>query len=193
MNPISVKAQPYILPYVNTFFQQNWHLFAPTPMTVNFKIYVRAEYKDTSDQQVKQSQWFDVSSSITAKNQETVFSPYNRITRIGTGYVHRLQGGGKDDLSIKLLQKKMETKGDTTLLKKEDETQKDDSREALYRYASSYAKKALGNQQLIKVQFMISVTDTVPYSKRNDKKHKPEKSLKVYEWKKVDEDVIAFP
>ncbi|WP_234399729.1 DUF5819 family protein [Paenibacillus popilliae] len=193
VNPISVKLQPYIMPYINPFFQQNWHLFAPTPMTVNFKIYVRGKYTDTMDQQVKQTEWFDVSSSLIAKNDEMLFSPYNRIIRIGTGYMHRLQLGGKDDLSLKLHQKKVETKGDLTLLEKEDELQKEESTQALYRYASSYVKKVLGDQKPTKVQFMTSVTDVVPYSKRNEGKYKPKENRYIYDWKRVEEDVLAFP
>ncbi|EPY08895.1 NADH dehydrogenase subunit 6 [Paenibacillus alvei TS-15] len=192
-NPISVKLQPYIMPYVNTLFQQSWHLFAPEPMTVNFKLYVRAEYKNKTNNLVEQSEWFDVSSSIISKNNMTIFSPYNRIGRIGTGYIHRLHIGGKDDLSVKIHQKKAEAKGDLTQLNKENEALIDEAKGALNRLASAYVKKALGNQDILKVQFMTSTIDTVPYSKRNEASYKPEENFIVFEWEKVSENVIAFP
>lgn len=193
VNPVSLTLKPYITPYIETFFQQNWHLFAPKPISVNFKMYVRAEYKNHKNGMIEQSAWFDVTSPLIDLNNKTILSPYNRLGRIGTGYVHQLLIGGKDDLSIKILNKKSETKGDLTLLNQEYKAHMDEAKKGLHRLASSYAKKVLKHYDITRVQYMTSIVDSIPYSKRNETSYRPEEKTTIFEWEKVVEDVVAFP
>lgn len=105
VNPISVALKPLTDRYVSPVFYQNWHLFAPNPLTINQKLYVKIKYREQHSSKEVESEWLDVTSPMIEVNNETLFSPYNRIIRISMGYMNGLQIGSADDLTYKIIEK----------------------------------------------------------------------------------------
>ncbi|MDU0329070.1 DUF5819 family protein [Paenibacillus sp. 3LSP] len=193
INPISAKLQSQINAYVTPFFQQNWHLFAPNPVTTNFKLYVKVRYTEPGKNEIVESKWLDMVSPMLKKNEETLFSPYNRLIRLGSGYVHELKLGGHDELTYELLNTITD---DSPLYDRIDEKMNkhiEDQKRMTYRYVSAYAKAAFPDKRVLSVQFMTGQQDAVPYSKRNDENYRVEEKFIIYEWREIDHDVLPFP
>ncbi|MNW31643.1 hypothetical protein D3C74_85700 [compost metagenome] len=193
INPISVALKSVTDNYVGRFFQQNWHLFAPQPMTQNLKLYVRVKYTDIGSKEINVSEWYDVTEPMIRTNEETLFSPYNRIIRIGSGYIHQLYIGGKDELTYKLIEKNSDKEDAQNKIYSSLEEDSEHIENILYRYASAFAKKEFSEAEIREVQFMTSIADAVPYSKRNDSSFKPEETTVVFDWKGVVDDVVQLP
>jgi len=145
------------------------------------------------DSQLAESEWFDVAAPMLDRNDQTLFSPYNRLVRVHTGYIHHLNLGGKDDLTYRLLSKTEERLGD---LKREDVLKEDTTvnraEEALYRYASSYAYSVFRTERPVMVQFKVGQIAAVPYSKRKDSNHQQIEQQTLYEWREITENVIPI-
>lgn len=150
-------------------------------------------YVDSIDSKLKESDWYDIMTPMIKKNDQTIISPYNRVVRIGMGYIQRLNLGGNDELTYKLLEKKQKTKGDLTEIEDSFNEQGYEAENAIYRLASSYAKKVFPNDELLSVQFMTTTSEAIPYSKRNNKNFKSEIDSFIFEWKEVSTDVVKFP
>ncbi|MNP30074.1 hypothetical protein D3C76_1231320 [compost metagenome] len=193
VNPISVKLKSFSDAYVGSWFQQNWHLFAPDPLTNNYKLYVRIKYTEEATEQslFKTTGWYDATSPMIEENNKSLFSPFNKMLRISMGHINGLHIGGSDDLTLKVIEKKMEEEelDLNTLFKDQTSYQK----ESLYRLALAYSKKNFPNTHIQSVQIMTSTTEAVPYSKRNDKTFKQEEKFTVFEWKDDVKDVIQIP
>ncbi|MGW8956281.1 DUF5819 family protein [Paenibacillus sp. NPDC055715] len=193
LNPISVSLKSVTDNYVGRFFQQNWHLFAPQPMTQNLKLYVRVKYKEQDNSKTVISNWYDVTEPMIRTNQATTFSPYNRMLRIGSGYIHQLYIGGKDDLTYKLMEKISEKEKVSKEINASLDKDSKHVEQIIYRYASAFAKRKFAKFELTKVQFMTSTSDAIPYSKRGDPKFKVKETNVVYGWKGVVKDVVKLP
>lgn len=179
--------------YTGTLFVQNWHLFAPDPLTVNLKLYVRAKYDDPTIKKEVETEWHDITRHMIAVNDRSLFSPYNRMLRIAMGYINQLHIGGMDDLTYRIVQKKQKTIGDLSDYAQFAESTIETQEKALYRYSSSVLKKLYPNIQLKEVQYMTSSTEAIPFSKRNDVNYKSEEKLTISEWREITKDVVAFP
>lgn len=193
LNPVAVSFKSATDGYVGRFFQQNWHLFAPEPMTQNLKLYVRVKYKERDSPKTVMSNWYDVTGPMIKTNKATLFSPYNRMLRIGSGYIHQLYIGGKDDLTYKLMDKISEEEKASKEINVSLEKDSKQVEQIIYRYASAFAKREFSGVELTEVQFMTSVSDAIPYSKRGDSLFKVKETNIVYDWKGVVKDVVKLP
>ncbi|WP_338532727.1 DUF5819 family protein [Paenibacillus peoriae] len=193
LNPVSVSLKSVTDNYVGRFFQQNWHLFAPQPMTQNLKLYVRVKYKGEGSTKTVISNWYDVTEPMIRTNETTVFSPYNRMLRIGSGYIHQLYIGGKDDLTYKLMEKISKKDNVAKEINAFLEKDSDQVEQIIYRYASAFAKREFLKHEITDVQFMTSISDAIPYSKRDDLHFKVKEDNVVYGWKGVVKDVVELP
>ncbi|MEE4568445.1 hypothetical protein V2U94_12520 [Paenibacillus polymyxa] len=126
-------------------------------------------------------------------NETTVFSPYNRMLRIGSGYIHQLYIGGKDDLTYKLMDKISRKENISKEINASLEKDSDQVEQIIYRYASAFAKREFLKHEITDVQFMTSISDAIPYSKRNDLHFKVKEENVVYDWKGVVKDVVELP
>lgn len=195
VNPISVKFKRFTDTYVGTWFQQNWHLFAPDPLTNNYKLYVRVKYTSAASDNspVVTTEWYDATAPMIAENNRSLFSPFNRMLRISMGEINTLQIGGNDDLTIKLIEKKLEKEKDKADLNQLFEQQTKSQKDSLYRLALAYSKKMFPDVSIQSVQIMTSVTEAVPYSKRNDNSFTPEEKFTEFEWRDDVGDVVQIP
>jgi hypothetical protein len=193
INPISAKLQPFINVYVKPFFYQNWHLFAPDPITTNFRLYVQVRYTEMGMTKPVESPWIDVMTPLLEKNEKTIFSPHNRMIRLGLGYVHALQLGGFDELTYKVLNKATKKEQLNTHIEESLQQQAEFQADNLYRYVSAFAKAAYPDKKILEIRIMTGRQEAVPYSKRNDDSYKVEEHYTIHEWRKLVEDVLPFP
>ena len=99
-NPLSLKAKPITGWYTSKLFEQNWHLFAPDPISINSYIYMQIDNGN-----LKENEWIDISTPLIEQNHSKIFTPYNRVVRIVDGITAELNGNTQDDLIFKYLNK----------------------------------------------------------------------------------------
>lgn len=193
VNPISVKLQKYINAYVSPFFYQNWHLFAPNPVTTNFHLFMQVRYKEPGVSESVESPWLDVITPFLEQNEKSLFSPYNRMVRLGLGFVHALQLGGFDELTYKVLEKAQEKEQLDPNIENRLEEQTKIHEDNLYRYVSALAKSAFPDKEIVEIRIMTGRQEAIPYSKRNDPDYEVEVQYSIHEWRELVDDVVAFP
>lgn len=193
INPISARLQKYVNAYVSPFFTQNWHLFAPNPVTTNFRLFMQVKYREPGTSEYIESSWMDVITPLLEQNEKSFFSPYNRMVRLGLGYVHSLQLGGFDELTYKVLEKAQEKEQLDPHIEKSLEEQAVLHEENLYRYVSALAKSTFPGKEISEIRIMTGRQEAVPYSKRNDMDYEVEEQYSIHEWRELVDDVLAFP
>ncbi|MGW0753214.1 DUF5819 family protein [Streptomyces sp. NPDC002587] len=95
-NPIREKHDDKIRAYMAPYFQQDWHLFAPEPVSEDSGYLVRAQVKKP-DGSVETTQWADVTTPHIDKVQRQRFWP-SRVERLAPGVRQRLEGWHDQDL-----------------------------------------------------------------------------------------------
>ena len=96
---------------MNPIFEQNWHLFAPDPISNNTAIQVQYQEKDSNNK----SEWLEVTQAMTKQMHKNYFSPYNRIGRIANAVSENMLT--VDSETIDLI-KKLKKEGKSNELKK---------------------------------------------------------------------------
>ncbi|MCP3774921.1 DUF5819 family protein [Paenibacillus sp. MZ04-78.2] len=198
-NPISMTIRPFLITYSSVFFAQNWHLFAPEPISRNSYVYMQVKKENEIDN--NEERWIDITNPVIHKNNENPLTPYNRIVRIVEGMVTDYYGQHQDEYIFKYktaLEKEknadqIEQDEIAKIIKEEEKSKNKKGEERLYRYASSYAKAAYPNERIEAVRIRVMIYDTIPFSKRNEADIEPKKMDDVVlEWKKINDDVIKF-
>ncbi|WP_244188373.1 hypothetical protein [Paenibacillus kribbensis] len=72
------------------------------------------------------------------------------------------------------------------------EKDSDQVKQIIYRYASAFAKRKFLEHEITDVQFMTSISNAIPYSKRDDLHFKVKEDNGVYGWKGVVKDVVEL-
>ena len=73
LNPIKLRLYPLIQTWMNPLFQQNWHLFAPNPLSSNQSLLARCRSGAIT------SDWIDITSAILDKYYENRLSSAKAI------------------------------------------------------------------------------------------------------------------
>lgn len=184
-NPIKNKINDFVVAYMEPLFTQNWMLFAPNPLSNNY--YVNIQVKDKSK---KQSKWMDISTPLYDANHSNRFSPVNKLVRIGTStYMQAIQS---DELFDKIEQKKIEVNHQQQINKnKEISSHQKDGIQQLYNFGYYFAEKQFEKQEIHEIRIRVLSEKPIPFSKRNDKDYKPEKSYITYGWEPVQGGVVG--
>ncbi|MBY8911472.1 hypothetical protein KY305_01700 [Bacillus sp. YC2] len=189
-NPLALAVKPISDRYTNTLFQQNWHLFAPDPITTNTHIYMKIDTgrPKTTDQ------WIDISTPLKEQNHTKIITPYNRIVRIIDGLSSEIFGNNQDDVIFQYV-KKADEKNDKQMKTITEEIGKSQKigEENVYRYASSYAKSIYNPGTIKRIKVRIDIVKPIAFSDRNDKekKEKLEQST-TFKWKEFNNQVVSF-
>ncbi|WP_232306338.1 DUF5819 family protein [Bacillus toyonensis] len=199
-NPISTNLNPITSKYLDkTWFAQNWHLFAPDPLTKNNYIYMQIKFDNEAEEG---KEWIDISSPLIENNHKNVITPYNRIVRIVDGFHTEVAGQISDDLIVKyeeaIVKKEDKDKDKNTndgkkMIDEQSKRIKEKGEKTIYRYASSYAKALYPNKNIDSIKVRVTSYNVIPFSQRGVKNPKPEL---MYDndlgWRKIDKDVISF-
>jgi hypothetical protein len=81
-NAITLLHPEFVAHYVHPFFQQNWHLFAPTPPTSNTRPILQLSLRPKGQGQAQKTEWFDIVSKLRAKMWANPLAP--EVTRART-------------------------------------------------------------------------------------------------------------
>ncbi|MEC1667154.1 DUF5819 family protein [Bacillus mojavensis] len=188
-NPLALAVKPVSDRYTNTLFQQNWHLFAPDPITTNTNIYMEV---DTGKARGK-NEWIDISTPLKDQNHTKIVTPYNRIVRIIDGLSSDIFGTNQDDVIFQYVKKADENDKQVKAITKEIEKSQKIGEGNVYRYASSYAKSIYNPKTIKRIRVRIDTVKPIPFSLRdnNDKEEKLEQST-TFEWKTFNNKVVPF-
>ena len=91
LNPIKVGLNPLIALTVGKYFQQNWSLFAPDPVSSNVTLFI-APLETSTSKPTDSLAWIDVTTPLLDHFQENRFSGYERIGRAQTGALRLFMG-----------------------------------------------------------------------------------------------------
>lgn len=188
-NPLSVQVNRYSTYYIDPLFTQNWHLFAPEPLTVNYNLLLQVKLKKGSE--LARGEWIDITSPMKDLNRSNVLTPFNRMLRIGDSLINKYFNGNHEDVVYKLKNKNTDEKIDEEIKKMEDKVRKK-AEEEIFKFASSYAKSLYPERDIDSIKVMIEAVEPVPFSKRNEKNFEPERRYVEFDWQPIDSEVVAF-
>ncbi|MEJ8548113.1 DUF5819 family protein [Brevibacillus borstelensis] len=184
-NPLTNKYRDLVNGYVNPLFSQNWHLFAPNPVSHTHTIFIQAKSRDASGNLVE-SDWVDITTPLITANWEHRISPINRVLRFGVGAF--TQAFHQDDV-INLFEEKKKNRNKEDLnLMKEDLAQLDEYRKVgvrlLYRYSFSHVPKYFPSQNVDSIRLRVLIRASKPFSERHNPHYENEKEYVEFEWEK---------
>ncbi|ARW08906.1 DUF5819 family protein [Bacillus atrophaeus] len=188
MNPISNKYKKEISEYMEPLFVQNWHLFAPDPVSHNESIQVKVGFEGES-----KSDWIDITTPMIEEMHKNYFSPLNRMARISTGIISELTS--EDELVIDYRKKLEESEREEEKIKKLDKQrdEKFQQNEAiLYRFGSSYAKYLFPDKRIVNIELRILRQENTPFSKRDNRVENLWNVVKQFKEKEIIEDVVPI-
>ncbi|MEJ7440287.1 MULTISPECIES: DUF5819 family protein [Staphylococcus] len=166
-NPITHKINREIEGYMNPIFEQNWHLFAPDPISNNTAIQVQYQEKNSN----KKSEWLEVTQTMTEQMHKNYFSPYNRIGRIANAVSENMLTVDSETLD---LIKKLKKEGKSNELKKIDDLKEkkyNTNLKMLNSYTSAYLKSVYPNKDIKSIKIRILKKEGTPFSKRKEEKN----------------------
>ncbi|QIW81949.1 DUF5819 family protein [Bacillus tequilensis] len=188
MNPISNKYKKEISEYMEPIFVQNWHLFAPDPVSHNETIQVKIGFESDS-----KSDWIDITNPMIEEMHKNYFSPLNRMARISSGIISELTS--EDDLVIdyrKKLEESERVKEKIKKLDKERDERFQQNEAILYRFGSSYAKYLFPDKRIANIELRILRQKNTPFSKRDNRVENPWYVVKQYKEKEIIENVVPI-
>src|SRR3712207_5577325 len=80
LNPTKVRIQHHVGAYMQPFFVQDWHLFAPDPVKDTRVLTVACQLRQP-DGTYRVTDWADVSTPLRQARQRNRFSPADRLDR----------------------------------------------------------------------------------------------------------------
>ncbi|WP_143006927.1 DUF5819 family protein [Paenibacillus tianmuensis] len=183
-NPMTSKFNGLVRWYTSTVFYQNWHLFAPDPISTNYTIYMQAKLQNANHEQVE-SEWIDLTTPMITSNWEQYISPVNRLMRFGTDSF--MQTVHQDELAEKLEVKKQKFNKQDLTTSKENQKILEDFRsqgiDLMYRMGYSNVPKYFPNQQVDSIRMRVTFAKVKPFSERNNPDYKTVPQYVDYHWK----------
>ncbi|WP_437293377.1 DUF5819 family protein [Sorangium sp. So ce426] len=83
-NPLQLRFARLISGYMNPFFEQNWHLFAPDPITDTRLVMVACRLREP-DGSTTETGWTDITTPYWESHLENRLGPATRLGRSVTG------------------------------------------------------------------------------------------------------------
>ncbi|SHH99180.1 hypothetical protein SAMN05421807_1274 [Virgibacillus chiguensis] len=188
-NPISAKYNNLSSTYTSTIFSQNWHLFAPDPINRNVHIYIQVTDDTSKD---TNNHWIDMTRHFIKNNNDKVITPYNRTIRLIDGIFADTVGSNyTSDLITKYVNKNDEDDDPVVdMLTEHKKSSQEKGEYSLYRLASSYIRSFMSDKYISMkyLRVRLTVYETVPFSKRNDKNYERKIEYnKTFNWKEISE------
>ncbi len=192
-NPLTNKYRNVVEAYVNPFFTQNWHLFAPDPVSHTKTIYIQARVKGP-DGKLVESDWVDITTPLITANWEERLSPVNRVMRFGVGAFS--QAFHQDDVINMFEEKKKQANKQDLKLPKEDIELLDEYRKQgvalLYRYGFSYVPKYFAGRDVESIRLRVTIKASKPFSQRHNQNYQNEQQYVEFDWKEYEPVVPAI-
>lgn len=88
LNPVKLKLSPLLQAWINPLFSQNWHLFAPDPLSSNHSLVTKCKSGTTT------SDWIDVTRAVLKRYYENRLSTAKAIAGIQVNALISVATGG---------------------------------------------------------------------------------------------------
>jgi hypothetical protein len=167
LNPLKLALQQPVLAYMQPFFAQNWHLFAPDPVRDSRVLTVSCRLRQP-DGGLVETPWADVSTPLRQAKQANRFSPADRLERPQSGAVHAIFS---QDETLQVLQKHRredDPEFDRLLegLGRADQRQREEGLTVINRIASAHCDRLYGAGRTVEVRPRIVVLQFPRFSER---------------------------
>ena len=100
VNPIKIKHMYLLNMTIGTYFQQNWSLFAPNPLSNDQALVARClsaeEGAAAGEGRLPVNGWHDLSTPFWARFQQNRFSAYDRLVRPQSNAIREYMAGTPD-------------------------------------------------------------------------------------------------
>ncbi|MGH2374771.1 MAG: DUF5819 family protein [bacterium] len=159
-NPVTALHLRSINTIMYPLFAQNWHLFAPSPIRMNFVLTARCRVGD------EVTEWRDITTPLLARHHEDRNSPMSRLLRTQSTAVHQVLGRTGDEW-LPLVCRRDQT---LPACRGEDESSRRTRERALFlinRVASAGCDRLVGIGRANAVQGRILVHNPPPWSQRH--------------------------
>jgi len=165
-NPVRDTLQPLLDATIGRYFSQGWALFAPEPDTTDVVLLVRPltrhEYTIVQTKGLPSDGWYDLSSPLWTKLQNSRFSAYGKLARVVSkalySYFDMIQNQSIISASLK------DTNNQKAIYTYHDVPQSQQQRIMLA--AASVFCKDIGQTNARYVALMVRQIFTKPWSKR---------------------------
>lgn len=171
LNPAKLRVHHWITGYMQPFFIQNWHLFAPDPVKDTRVLMVSCRLRQP-DGTLTETPWADISTPFRQARYLNRFTPADRLDRPQSSAVHTIFN--RDETLTTLQAHRTEEASDynemVDELSKADERQREDGRLLLTRIGSAHCDRLYGVGTSEAVRVRIAVLRFPRFSER----HKPD-------------------
>jgi len=100
INPIKIRHMRLLDMTIGTYFQQNWSLFAPNPLSNDQALIARClsaeEGAAAGEGRLPVNGWHDLSTPFWARFQQNRFSAYDRLVRPQSNAIREYMAGGPE-------------------------------------------------------------------------------------------------
>lgn len=167
LNPLKINFLPLLNRTIGTYFNQNWKLFAPDPVTQNYTLLVQPRLN--KKESIDSTMWYNVSDPFWDKFHKNRFTAYDRLARSQTNAIRRVLSGGNNLVLIF----RACNKGDSIACKIYDESlilARQKAEVQLISIASAFVKDLAIKNNYNFIALRVRITSYSPWSKRNERK-----------------------
>ena len=195
VTPLKIELQPILSATIGRYFNQNWSLFAPNPVSTNEKLLVKCltvmEVEKGPANGLTAANWHDLSTPFWQAFQGNRFSAYERLARPGSNAMRTYLTGG---LGLSPWGEACR-KGDSdacVVYQADLKAAREQSIRLLRLIGSSFCKAfAAGALEIRGVAFQIEVSQVRRWSRRDIKEDAP--SYFAIGAFPISDDVVEFP
>lgn len=100
-NPLKAIVLPVIERIEHPLFAQNWHLFAPVPVSTNYVIEVRCRSAGQREHGARRvTTWQDITTPLLRRFHQNRFAPYGHLLRVQQSALLHTLGWRPDEWTI---------------------------------------------------------------------------------------------
>ncbi|MFT3767504.1 MAG: DUF5819 family protein [Minicystis sp.] len=192
-NPLRLRFARVINAYMNPFFQQNWHLFAPDPINDTRTLMLSCRVRQPDGGTVE-TPWTDITIPYWEAHLGNHFGPATRIARSVTGPARLVYSGDPTTLQIKkkVEQHKKNGPADDSLdemadslddaVKKEQEENFKLGADVLSRAGSAHCDSLYGRGRTEAVRVRMAVLKFPRFSRRDLPDEKGDMTYYDFDW-----------
>jgi hypothetical protein len=183
LNPLKLRFYQPVTAYMQPFFVQNWHLFAPDPIRDTRVLTVACRLRQP-DGTVAETGWADVSTPFRRARQANRFTPADRMDRPQSGAVHAVFN--RDETLMVLQKHRRDEDPDYDRLLEElgraEGRQREEALTVLNRIASAHCDRLYGPDRTVEVRPRVVVLQFPRFSDRDRPDSDGELTYQLLDW-----------
>jgi hypothetical protein len=178
LNPLSLSLGNAVKSYTTPLFKQNWHLFAPNPISSNRLIYIKLRTKTKQE-----SGWIDITTPLIQAKFTHYVTPMNKISHIPSKIFSQMYQSNERSVKLKLKSRNQEKSRVHMAIDQVQDMKGERTKELIYRFAFAAATKILPPQQIDAINIRLVNEKAVPYAERNNPHASTERKYHELGWR----------